>query len=280
MVCSKNYYVHLNLLDFIMNKNLSIVSILQTSWADLKKWKFTLFALTSIFIVVSILMTYLCFACALLSKAYVLFGCLAFIFLLGMIFLYTTIVTKNVLDIVYNRQVSWLKFPTGTFKLFLATLFTGSLSSLSNIGVNNSNLVIFIVSLVLYFLIAYFLLRVSFIPQILLEQQGSITGAFHESWNLTENRSWLLIVSSLLQGVFFLLPLLPFFIFITWQFGFNIMYREFGFNIEVTPESVVIAMYALLLFVCGIVVELYLVSPLCLLMRSHLFKALVESENL
>ncbi|AXK60662.1 hypothetical protein [Candidatus Chromulinivorax destructor] len=63
-----------------MNKNLSIVSILQTSWADLKKWKFTLFALTSIFIVVSILMTYICVACALLSKAYVFFGCLAFIF--------------------------------------------------------------------------------------------------------------------------------------------------------------------------------------------------------
>lgn len=252
-----------------MNKNISVISILQTSWADLKKWKFRFFALTSIFFVLSILMLSLCLVLSLLSKTYVLFASLAFIFLLGIIFLYTTIVSKNVLDIVYNRQVQWFKIPSGAFKLFLATLFTGSLSNLSNIGVNNSNLVIFIVSLGLYFLIAYFLLRVSFVHQILLEQQGSITRAFNESWNLTENRSLLLILSNLLQGVFLSLPILPFFIFI---------YREFGFNI--TAPSATIAMYALFLLVCGIVVELYLVFPLCLLMRSHLFKALVESENL
>jgi hypothetical protein len=263
------------------------MSVLKSAWIDLKKSKLSVFIFMSIFFIVPMFAVIMSAALAWISPESMDLGAFILnIVMRVMITIYTSIMSKNMLDIVYKRKLHCFFLSPAIIKVvfagflisFLARLYAYGMSFISLPGHSTLNIVIALVSLTLYLCILYFSIRVMFVNQFLLEQNCTILQAVSRSWNITEGRFWLLISFwGAIVGLL-LLPFIPLFLVFSY-IGLELLILTF-INFDISQiDGTFMLIISLLTLVC-LFIECYVVYPLIMLMIPHLFKSLTESEEL
>lgn len=254
-----------------MEKNISIRSILTSAWIDFKKSKYSILAMIIIF--------FMALIPAFIGNLYVgnynfiIVTFVSFVLSLGSI-TFGLVMQKNLLDIVYDRKLSWSVSLHDLAKILIINI---SMQCIMNIigqvllAVNSilmqKNpdlfLIIAIIStlIVLYCLMIYFSLRVGFIYQFIIEQKMTIAQAFQSSWNITQGRTSLLVSWVLVSSLMILLSFSPLFLLGLLDQEKIMAYDTF---------SLIVLSADVILFLA----LLFIAVAMCILVHVHLFKKL------
>src|SRR3989339_1154500 len=261
-----------------MNKNISSMSILKSAWIDFKKSQLSLLLFTSISFVLSVISIQALFLSA--ESSLQSFS-LLYIFIEAILFIYTPIMNKNILDIVYGRKLHWFFISPALMNAalvgFLMRIFSSiysycfQLISLSSDG--PLIIMISLISLILYACTIYFAVRVMFANQFILENNCTISQAFFDSWKITEGRFWLIMkLITVFTGLIILaiVPIVPVAFYTDLTF-LAMDFTNFQSLQQLDAISAMVGFSILLYFL----IASYIIIALIALMTAHLFKRLV-----
>ena len=269
-----------------MNNNLSITSIMNSSWTALKKEKYFFLGMSSIFFALCLSLVFCGVALFLgtadaielqdlhLSDISVVILCLLSLLFLFLGIIYPAIMSKNILDVVYHRKSHWFILSSAIMNSTMVRIMVGSFSLVYSFNFDViqkfdysilSALILFI-AFILSACIFYLSVRMMFVDLFVLEQNCTISQSVSHSWKMTQGHFLYVMLFSLVCSCIVMIGCLP-----------VIMLRLLEiFGLLAMSD---ISLYILVPSIISFIVGLFISTPYVMLMRTYLFKALLESEQ-